>query len=104
MDHELQIVSGRSVDLIGSEHALEHDDWMRDARCPQGKRFLDARDGEGVRGPERTRRMNETVTVGVGFDRGDDARRRSEAADDRKIVAQRGCVDRDDGNAVHASP
>ena len=104
MDDELQVVTGRGVELTGSEHTFEHDDRMRDASGSQAERFLDPRDAERVRIRERTRCRDETVTVSVGFDCCDDARRGSKAANDREIVAQGARVDRDDRTAAHESP
>ncbi len=49
MNHELQIVPGRNLELTCAEDAFEHYDRTRDARGSQRQSFLDARDAESIR-------------------------------------------------------
>ena len=95
---------GRSFELSCEERAFQHDDRMSKVRGSQREPFLHASHAEGIGVGKCARGMNETVPVGVGFDRRDDARSRSEAADYRKVVAQGGGIDGDDRDAAHTSP
>ena len=95
MHDELRSLIGRSVELRGGEHSLQHDERMRDARLAQRERLFEARDGEGICSRELRALRHETMTIRVGFDGGDDrAGPAAKRADDREITAQSAAGDR----------